>query len=149
MQWTQRPSVFRFGSFAWIHQQTPRLKSYKLLDFFHVQINLRPVRSQPPPSPLLLLLLLRLLRLPSLFLGCLFPWSWFREVLRGRIVLIFSTLCLANNVEGTVEHISAGRHLKGRQPGAGTICIKPPWPLSMERLVSYPSAVPSAYSRQQ
>lgn len=129
-----------------------RLKNYKLLYFFRVKINLRSVRSPPPPSPLpllLLLLLQRLLRLPLLFLGCLFPWSWFREVLRGRIVLIFSTLCLANNVEGTVEHISAGRHLKGRQPGAGTICIKPPWPLSMERVVSHPSAVPSAYSRQQ
>lgn len=72
----------------------------------------------PSPPPLL----------PSLFPVVCFLEVGSGEVLRGRIVLIFSTSCLANNVEGTVVHISAGRHLKGRQSGAGAICIKPPGP---------------------
>lgn len=78
--------------------------------FFHVRRNFRPTSSSPP--------------LPA----CLCSWSGFRKVLRGRIVLIFFTSRLANNVEGTVVHISAGRHLKGRQSGAEAICIKLPGP---------------------
>ncbi|XP_053290548.1 gremlin-1 isoform X2 [Pleuronectes platessa] len=62
--------------------------------------------------------------------------SGFREVLWGRIVLIFSPSCSANNVEGAVVHISAGRHLKGRQSGAGAICINPPTPLHHHHLLA-------------
>lgn len=38
--------------------------------------------------------------------------------------MIFLASCLANNVEGSVVHISADRHLKRRQSGAAAICIK-------------------------
>lgn len=65
---------------AQIHHHAPFDSKYRLLSFFHVRTNLRPVRSLlvspslPPPPPL---------SLPSLFLGCLHVLKWVQGSVEG------------------------------------------------------------------
>lgn len=67
---------------AHIHHHAPFDSKYRLLYFFHVRTNLRPVPS-PLVSPSLLLPPPPPLSLPSLFLVCLHVLKWVQGSVEG------------------------------------------------------------------